>query len=494
MQLFVIRAPFDRMAGEALTGAQNLLERAQFGRVASEALAKARHLVNRVQVDRIAAEILTGARARYYLMGLLTLALAAAAGLAAAAIWLGAVLFIDATRMALAAGLHTFSRVQAGAARLSLDLALNGALAAAPALAWFAPGELGVALATAMLCLLLSHAAFTAEHGRLHAVLACAPYALLGFLLGLDAADAGAIAPLAACLLCLLYVAGAALHHVHRASHLHRQDAEWLRQLDTSDGESAAGWEIDYARGTLSGAERLSALLGRQVDYAAIVERGCFAVGKDRALVRAAFSPPRGSAHRIAIEHEAVCADGARVRLRHTGFVRTAPDGEPVRLTCVTHVSDAGKAPSAGAPIDDIKVTADAPLVLVIEDAPGTRDLAAPALTRVGFAVFGADGGEAGLALAHSNAPALVLLDISLPERVGVLQGLKHDPSTRDIPVIVLSVHDDRAHAIALGAAEHMIKPADAGRLAAAVLRYARKRPAAVAHTPAEPGAVKQAR
>ncbi len=56
-----------------------------------------------------------------------------------------------------------------------------------------------------------------------------------------------------------------------------------------------------------------------------------------------------------------------------------------------------------------------------------------------------------------------MLLDIFLPDRSGwrVLQSLKHDPKTQDIPVVVLSVNEDRAHALALGAAEHIVKPAD---------------------------------
>jgi signal transduction histidine kinase/ActR/RegA family two-component response regulator len=120
------------------------------------------------------------------------------------------------------------------------------------------------------------------------------------------------------------------------------------------------------------------------------------------------------------------------------------------------------------------------PLVLVVEDEADARDLAARALTRAGFSVLGVGGGEAGVALARTKAPALVLLDIFLPDRSGwrVLQSLKHDPKTRDIPVVVLSVNDDRAHALSLGAAEHMVKPADRDVLAATVMRFARGRPA----------------
>jgi DNA-binding response OmpR family regulator len=120
----------------------------------------------------------------------------------------------------------------------------------------------------------------------------------------------------------------------------------------------------------------------------------------------------------------------------------------------------------------------DAPLVLVIEDEPNARELAARALTRAGFAVQGVGGGEAGLALARAKSPALVLLDIYLPDRSGwrVLQSLKQDPKTQDIPVVVLSVNEDRGHALSLGAAEHLVKPADRDALAATVMRFARKR------------------
>jgi signal transduction histidine kinase/ActR/RegA family two-component response regulator len=145
--------------------------------------------------------------------------------------------------------------------------------------------------------------------------------------------------------------------------------------------------------------------------------------------------------------------------------------------------ADAAAARGAAVRIDERQGAEDAPLVLVIEDEADARELAARALTRAGFAVQGVGGGEAGLTLARSKQPALILLDIFLPDRSGwrVLQSLKHDPKTRDIPVIVLSVNDDRTHALALGAAEHMTKPADRDQLAAAVMRFARGRPALAA-------------
>jgi signal transduction histidine kinase/ActR/RegA family two-component response regulator len=165
------------------------------------------------------------------------------------------------------------------------------------------------------------------------------------------------------------------------------------------------------------------------------------------------------------------------------GVTSTLGQGACFTLHIPANFADAATARGAAAQIDERQGAEDAPLVLVIEDEADARELAARALTRAGFAVQGVGGGEAGLALARSKQPALILLDIFLPDRSGwrVLQSLKHDPKTRDIPVIVLSVNDDRAHALALGAAEHMTKPADRDLLAATVMRFARGRPALAA-------------
>jgi CheY-like chemotaxis protein len=158
-------------------------------------------------------------------------------------------------------------------------------------------------------------------------------------------------------------------------------------------------------------------------------------------------------------------------------------EGAAFTLHVPIDFADASAALGAAAKIDDVQGAEGAPLVIVIEDEADARELAARSLTRAGFAVQGVGGGEVGLALARSKAPALVLLDIFLPDRSGwrVLQSLKQDPKTQDIPVVVLSVNEDRAHALALGAAEHIVKPADRDMLAATVMRFARKRPASEA-------------
>lgn len=117
-----------------------------------------------------------------------------------------------------------------------------------------------------------------------------------------------------------------------------------------------------------------------------------------------------------------------------------------------------------------------APLVLVIEDMADARDLAARALVSAGFSVQGVATARAGLDTARKKFPTLIVIDVFLPDASGwsVLDQLKHDPATRDIPVVVLSISDDRARSVSLGAAEHLVKPVRHDVLAAAALRLSR--------------------
>jgi signal transduction histidine kinase/ActR/RegA family two-component response regulator len=119
---------------------------------------------------------------------------------------------------------------------------------------------------------------------------------------------------------------------------------------------------------------------------------------------------------------------------------------------------------------------ADAPLALVIDDEANARDLAIRALTQLGFAVQGARTAEAGVKLAHSEKPSLIILDINLPDRNGwsVISELSGDPETAATPIIVLSIEEDRRRSIGLGAAEHLVKPATREALCAAAMRLAR--------------------
>jgi CheY-like chemotaxis protein/two-component sensor histidine kinase len=114
-------------------------------------------------------------------------------------------------------------------------------------------------------------------------------------------------------------------------------------------------------------------------------------------------------------------------------------------------------------------------IALLIDDEESARDLTARSLTRLGFKVETAITGEEGIALARSLRPSLIVLDINLPDVTGwdVLTVLLTG-DTGDIPVIVHSVDDNRKRALAAGACELLVKPADRDVLAAAALRFAR--------------------
>jgi CheY-like chemotaxis protein/two-component sensor histidine kinase len=114
-------------------------------------------------------------------------------------------------------------------------------------------------------------------------------------------------------------------------------------------------------------------------------------------------------------------------------------------------------------------------IVLLIDDEESARDLTTRSLSRLGFVVAAAATGEEGVAQAPVLKPALIVLDINLPDMSGwdVLAALRSGDAA-DIPVIIHSVDHDRQRALSAGACEHLLKPADRDVLAAAALRFAR--------------------
>jgi DNA-binding response OmpR family regulator len=90
---------------------------------------------------------------------------------------------------------------------------------------------------------------------------------------------------------------------------------------------------------------------------------------------------------------------------------------------------------------DSVAGRDDAPLVLVVEDGPYIGAMVKAALEDEGYRVHLEATGRAGIAAARERPPAVVILDLMLPDLDGqdVLRALKEDPATTAVPVIVMS-------------------------------------------------------
>jgi PAS domain S-box-containing protein len=115
-------------------------------------------------------------------------------------------------------------------------------------------------------------------------------------------------------------------------------------------------------------------------------------------------------------------------------------------------------------------------LVLVIDDDPSIGDLIRRFLGREGFVVETALSGAEGLEKAASLRPDAIVLDVLMPRMDGwaVLAQLKADPRLHDIPVVMLTITDDKSIGFALGAADYMTKPIDRERLTSVLRKYQR--------------------
>ncbi|HKX02301.1 MAG TPA: GAF domain-containing protein, partial [Methylomirabilota bacterium] len=123
-----------------------------------------------------------------------------------------------------------------------------------------------------------------------------------------------------------------------------------------------------------------------------------------------------------------------------------------------------------------------APTVLVIDDEAAVRDLMQRFLTREGFRVVTAAAGEEGLRRARELRPDAITLDVMMPGMDGwaVLSALKADVAVADIPVIMLTIVDDKNLGYALGAADYLTKPIDRERLVTVLEKHRRDLPVLV--------------
>jgi PAS domain S-box-containing protein len=146
----------------------------------------------------------------------------------------------------------------------------------------------------------------------------------------------------------------------------------------------------------------------------------------------------------------------------------------PATAQPASEIEPAGEAapaqPDAGIG-DAASVPDHRPLVLVIDDDPVVRDLLHNYLAKEGFRVKTALNGKEGLRLARLERPEAITLDVLMPgdgaDGWSTLAALKADPALADIPVIMVTIVDDKNKGLVLGAADYLTKPIDRERLLA---------------------------
>jgi len=152
----------------------------------------------------------------------------------------------------------------------------------------------------------------------------------------------------------------------------------------------------------------------------------------------------------------------------------TLGEGSTFTIRLPLEVEPASKEAEA-APAAVTPEPGEEPTVLVIDDDPNALDLLGRTLQRAGMRVVTASDGEEALRLVRELHPAAITLDVMMPGMDGwqVLREIKADPKTRDIPVIMVTMTDDRELGCALGATEFLTKPVERGQLVQLLQRYA---------------------
>ncbi|MBW1844823.1 MAG: GAF domain-containing protein, partial [Deltaproteobacteria bacterium] len=146
-----------------------------------------------------------------------------------------------------------------------------------------------------------------------------------------------------------------------------------------------------------------------------------------------------------------------------------------IRLPAEVHVLKSAPPPSEEEmPARATPVPEGALTVLVIDDDPTVRDLMQRFLSKEGLRVVAAANGKEGLRLAKELRPDAITLDVLMPGMDGwtVLTALKADPVLAEIPVIMITIVDEKQAGYALGVADYLTKPIDWKRLTAILQNY----------------------
>jgi CheY-like chemotaxis protein len=151
-----------------------------------------------------------------------------------------------------------------------------------------------------------------------------------------------------------------------------------------------------------------------------------------------------------------------------------------IRIPAIAPSAAVPEAPKQAAPVrteaelDTMLKVAPGHKVLVVDDDEEAREIIERFLQKDGFEVMTAASGEEGLRIAHRIKPAAITLDVMMPDMDGwsVLRALQADPDLRDIPVVIVSMVEDKTKGYSLGATDYLTKPVNREQLLKVMNRY----------------------
>lgn len=170
-----------------------------------------------------------------------------------------------------------------------------------------------------------------------------------------------------------------------------------------------------------------------------------------------------------------------RLAEAHNGHIElTSARGEGSTFTLVLPAGDAAQAavtaggPERAASEETRSSETSHGDILVIEDDPSAVRLLREYLEASGYSVRIASTGEAGIAAALAQQPAAIVLDVLLPGVDGweVLRRLKADDRVQDVPVVIVTVVEEREVGLALGAVDYLVKPINREALLGCLARF----------------------